>query len=357
MRNVQAIANGCERFLTGHGRRTVRERVQAVADSPLSLIRNDQYGQGGFLAEFEREIAELLGQEAAVFMPSGTMAQPIALRIWSDRAGCKTVAFHPTCHLEIHEHHAYRELHGLRAILLGEADRLFTLEDLRAVDEPVPTLLIELPQREIGGQLPSWDELVAICDEARLRGMRLHLDGARLWECAPFYGREYREIAGLFDSVYVSFYKILDGLPGAALAGPAEFIAEARIWQRRQGGNLQQQAASAISAKLGMERHLPRMGEYAAKAAEVAEVLRMFEGVRVVPERPPTNMMHVYFEGDPKRLTEAALTIAEEDKVALFFGLPTSGKLEFVVGESTLGFGRLEIQGLFEKLFRLARLS
>jgi threonine aldolase len=66
----------------------------------------------------------------------------------------------------------------------------------------------------------------------------LHLDGARLWECRPFYGRDYAQIAGLFDSVYVSFYKTLGGIAGAALAGPADVIAEARVWQRRQGGNL-----------------------------------------------------------------------------------------------------------------------
>jgi threonine aldolase len=354
MRDVQAIANGCERFLTGHRRRSVRERVQEVADSPLSLMRNDHYGKGGFLAEFEGEIAELLGKEAAVFMPSGTMAQPIALRIWTDRAAVKTVAFHPTCHLEIHEHHAYRELHGLRAVLLGEADRLFTLDDLRQVQEPLSTLLIELPQREIGGQLPSWEVLTEICNEARLRGIRVHLDGARLWECAPFYGRSYAEIAGLFDSVYVSFYKILDGFPGAALAGPADFIAEARIWQRRQGGNLQQQSPSAIAAKIGLDRHLPQIGAYVAKAAEIAEVLRSFEGVRVVPEDPPTNMMHVYFDGEPERLVEAALTMAEEERVGMFFGLSPDCKLEFVVGDATLEFTRHEIQGLFERLFRLA---
>ena len=354
MRDVQAIANHCERFLTGHRRRSVRERLQEIADSPLSLMRNDQYGKGGFLAEFEGEIAALLGKEAAVFMPSGTMAQPIALRIWSDRSGVKTVAFHPTCHLEIHEHHGYRELHDLRAVLLGEADRLFTLDDLRQAPEPLSTLLIELPQREIGGQLPSWEELTAICEEARSRGIRLHLDGARLWECAPFYGRSYAEIAGLFDSVYVSFYKILDGLPGAALAGPADFIAEARIWQRRQGGNLQQQSPSTVSAKIGMDRHLPQIGAYVAKTSEVAQVLRSFEGVRVVPEDPPTNMMHVYFEGEPERLVEAALTIAEEERIGMFFGLSPDGKLEFVVGDATLELTRHEIQGLFERLFRLA---
>ncbi len=317
-------------------------------------MRNDHYGRGGFVTELEGEVAALLGKEAAVFMPSGTMAQPIAIRIWSDWAGVPTVAFHPTCHLQIHEQRAYQALHGLRAVLLGDADRLFVREDLRAVREPLSTLLIELPQREIGGQLPAWDELVAVCDEARGRGMRLHLDGARLWECAPFYGRGYAEVVAPFDSVYVSFYKILGGLPGAMLAGPADFIAEARIWQRRQGGNLQQQSPAAISARRGMERHLPRVAEYVAKADEIAAILRGFEGVRVVPERPPTNMMHLHFEGDRERLIEANLNIAEKDGVWLIPWLSEAGKTEVSVGDAALELRADEIRGLFKRLFELA---
>ncbi|RYG33529.1 hypothetical protein EON81_17940 [bacterium] len=353
--DVWRLVRECTRFLGGHGGpRTLQDQLREVTDSPLSLVKNDHYGRGGVVTDLEGEVAALLGKEAAVFMPSGTMAQPITLRIWSDRAGIPTVAFHPTCHLHLHEQMAYRELHHLGAVLVGEGERLFTLEDLKAVEEPVSTLLIELPQREIGGQLPTWEELVKICDEARARGMRIHMDGARLWECAPYYGRSYAEISALFDSVYVSFYKILNALPGAILAGPQSLIDEARIWQRRQGGNLYQQATNAISAKLAMERHLPRMADYVAKAGEIAEVLQPSAGVRVVPERPPTNMMHLHFRGDPERLNAAFLQIAEEDKVGLFFGLPEDGKIELAVGESALGLNRDEIGRLFEKLFALA---
>src|SRR4029453_15083491 len=99
-------------------------------------------------------------------------------------------------------------------------------------------LLLELPQREIGGRLPEWDDLLAQVEWARARQIALHLDGARLWEAQPFYDRPHAEIAGLFDSVYVSFYKGLGGMGGAALAADAGTIAEARVWLRRHGGNL-----------------------------------------------------------------------------------------------------------------------
>jgi len=347
-RDIASIVQNCQRFLAGHPRRSVQRLLQEAAEHPWATLRSDQYGNGGAVAELEREVAGLLGKEAAVFMPSGTMAQPIALRIWSDRASNPRVAFHPTCHLYIHEQMGYRELHRLEEVLLGHPDRLIEPDDLAAID--VSTVLLELPQREIGGQLPTWEELVATVERARAEGARLHLDGARLWECAPYYSRTYSEIAGLFDSVYVSFYKVLGGLPGAILAGPADFIAEARVWQRRQGGNLHQQSANAITAKMGMDRHLPKMPDYVSKAQEVASILSHFPGVRVMPEHPPTNMMHVYFPGDGERLIEAALDAAEQEKVCLFLGLGEKNKVELWCGEASLELSKDEITRLFERL-------
>ena len=104
--------------------------------------------------------------------------------------------------------------------------------------EPLAALVIELPQREIGGRLPSWDDLVAQVEHARSRGAAVHLDGARIWEAGPFYGRPLAEIAALFDSVYVSFYKGLGGLAGSMLLGEDDVITEARAWRQRHGGTL-----------------------------------------------------------------------------------------------------------------------
>jgi threonine aldolase len=327
--------------------------MREIADSPYGEISQDRYGSGGFLQQFEAEIASLLGKEAAVFMPSGTMAQQIALRIWADRIGNKRSAFHPTCHLEIHEHKAYRELHHLEAVLVGSPERPITVADLEAIEEPVSSLLLELPQREIGGQLPSWDELLAQADWARARSARLHMDGARLWECAPFYGRPYAEIAAPFDTVYVSFYKILQGLPGAALAGPADVIKEARIWQRRHGGNLQQQSPAAVSAKLGLDRHLPRMAEYCAKAIELCAAFRDIEGVTVVPDPPHTNMMHIHLRGDADELRTRSLEVADETNTLVVDHVAPSGREGVQKWELTVGTAGLDIPT--EEAVRLLR--
>src|SRR4029077_10070886 len=96
----------------------------------------DEYGEGGTVAVLEAEVRALLGRPGAVFMPSGTMAQQIALRIHADRRGRRVVAFHPTCHLELHEDKAYQRLHGLIGRTLGDGGNLVTLAAREASAEP-----------------------------------------------------------------------------------------------------------------------------------------------------------------------------------------------------------------------------
>src|SRR5262249_11895382 len=156
---------------------TPHQALKALAEVADPDLQSDHYGEGELISQFEQEIAQLLGKEAAVFMPSGTMCQPIVLRIWADRRNIPRVAFHPTCHLELHESQAYQNLHHLQAVLVGSRDHLMTLDDLQKVAEPLGALLLELPQREIGGQLPTWEKLTAMTAWARERGIPTHLDG------------------------------------------------------------------------------------------------------------------------------------------------------------------------------------
>ncbi len=355
------LAFECTRWLIGHPR--TRHSVQAVlADLAAQVdpgVLPDMYGQGDLVNDFEEQVAELLGKPGGVFMPSGTMAQQIALRIHADRSHTQHIAFHPTCHLEIHEQKGYQLLHGLHGVLVGSPYRLMTLDDLKNVKEPLAALLLELPQREIGGQLPAWDELTAIVNWARERHIALHLDGARLWECQPFYQRSCAEIAALFDTVYVSFHKILGGITGAMLLGPEEFIAEARVWQRRQGGNLVRMFAFVLSARRGLETRLDRMAAYHAKAMEMAEVLAALPEIIVMPNPPHTNMMHVFVRGEADRLDQAAIEIAQEQKIWLVNGwmpsqIPAYQKFELTVGDGALEFNTEEINTLFETLIRKA---
>lgn len=354
-RDAAAIRRACTRAVSHHYRRSPRDVLMELVATVGPEVEEDRYGQGGPIAPFEAEVAALLGKEAAVFMPSGTMCQQIALRIWAERHGRRTVGLHPRNHLDGHEHHAYQILHGLRGVPIGDPDRLLTLSDLDGIAEPLAALLIELPQRELGGQLPAWEELVALTDRARERGIALHLDGARLWESGPFYARTPAEIGTLFDTVYVSFYKGLGGIAGAILAGPTDVIAEARVWQRRHGGNLIHLYPYVLSAREGLRTRLERMPRYHERAVEIAAALATLPGVDVLPNPPHTQMMHLYLRGDRDRLLAAALDLAAETGIWTFerlahTPLPGVQKLELTVGDATLDLATEEIAALFSAI-------
>jgi threonine aldolase len=358
---VEAARAGSERFLNASdGRPSMRTQLAEIAEATRAGERADLYGAGERIAHLEGRIAELLGKEAAVFMPSGVMAQQIALRIWSQRRGVRAVAYHPTSHLELHEQGGLQLLHGLYGRRVGDANRLITTADLEGVREPLAALLLELPQREIGGQLPTWDELVAQAAWARDRGVALHLDGARLWESGPFYGRPYAEIAELFDSVYVSFYKGLGGIAGAALAGDDALVEESRVWQRRHGGNLVTLHPLVVSAELALDDRLGRMPAYLDHARTLAAAIATVDGVEVLPDPPQVPMFHVLLRGQRERLLEEALRISEERKIFLFGRLATTTlpdwhRHEIAVGEPSLELGVDEVRDLYAELLARSR--
>jgi threonine aldolase len=234
------------------------------------------------------------------------------------------VALHPLAHPELHEGGALSAVSGIRTVYPTHEPRLPQAEEIRGLGDPFGTLMLELPLRDAGFVLPSWDELVAVVAAARERDAVVHFDGARLWECATHFGRPLDEIAALADSVYVSFYKSLDGLSGAVLAGPADLIEEALLWRHRYGGQLFQQYPVALSALLGLERELPRLPSYVAHAQVVAAALA--EGFaasevpwfRVNPDPPHTHQFQVWLPYPPEVLDEAGLRQAEETGVTLF---------------------------------------
>lgn len=276
------------------------------------------------MAALEERVAALLGTEAAAFFPTGTMAQQVALRCWAGRTGHQAVALHALAHPEVHERHAFSQVSGLRPIVVTDEPRQPTAEEIRDLAEPFGTLMLELPLRDAGFLLPSWEELTALVEAARERDAVVHFDGARLWECAEHFGRPLEEIAGLADSVYVSFYKSLGGLGGAALAGPRTLVEEARTWRHRYGGMIFQQFPTVLSALVGLERELPRLPEYVRHARVVAAALREgFAGAgvawsRVHPGVPHTHEFQVWLPYEPDVVAEAAVRQAEETSVMLF---------------------------------------
>jgi threonine aldolase len=341
---------GCDRFLLGHGDRSPSVVLAEVRDV-LGDVTADRYGAGGVVEELEAEFAALLGKPAAVLMPSGTMAQQVALRVHADRTGRRTVLWHPTCHLALHEDQATERLHGLHPRPVGDARRLITLADLEEVAEYAGTLLLELPQREIGGQLPEWDDLVAQTALARSHGTATHLDGARLLESLPYYGRSAAEVCDLFDSVYVSLYKGLGGIAGCLLAGSEQLVAEAREWRHRHGGTLFGLWPYAAAGLAGLRLRGPRMPAYAEHARAIAAALADLDGVRLVPDPPQAQMFHLYVDRPADDLLAGVRRVAAEQKVWTWswtFPSETPGwsAVELSVGDATMGFTPAEVRDL-----------
>jgi threonine aldolase len=348
---LRALREKCTRFLQGHG---PVSPAQMLATIPASS-QTDTYGDGGAVAELETKIAGLLGKPAAVFMPSGTMAQQSALRVHADRRNRKTILFHPMCHLDWHEEQGYQRLHGLIGRPVGDRNRLMTLDELSKVAEPPAALLIELPQRDLGGQQPDWDELAGQAGWARDRGGAVHMDGARLWESAAGYGRSPAEIAALFDTVYVSFYKGIGALPGCCVAGPEDVIAEVREWRRRMGGTLHGMWPSAASALTCLDRRLPRFPGYLEHARAIASALSGLPGVHVIPDPPQVPMMHLLLAVTGEGYSQAARRLAEEEAIWVHPKCATTPdpavqRVELSVGDATGELTAAQVRDIFARL-------
>ncbi len=300
----------------GHGPRNIQMLQEAFAGID-GQQEGDRYGTGAIIEAFQSKMAAYLGKDAAVFFPSGTMAQQIALRIWCDRKNLSKVAYHPLCHLEIHEQQGLHMLHHIEPVLLGSANRLMTLEDLKNLSEPVASVLVELPQREIGGQLPEYADLELIADWCQANEIKRHLDGARLFECLPYYQKTAAEVCQLFDSVYVSFYKGIGGIAGAILAGDAEFIRQAVVWKRRYGGDLISLYPYIVSADYYFEARIGKMAHYYAEAKELAALFNGCQKVFTVPSIPVTNMFHVWFDRTPSQMESVLTSVYRETGIGL----------------------------------------
>ncbi len=350
---TRARRDRCTTFLNGDGLVLPEQLLSSIGTSVVP----DVYGDGGVVAELESMVAELLGFPAAVFLPSGTMAQAATLRVHADNRGRRVVLWHPACHLRTHEGDAYSRVHALQGRAVGDSNRLLTRGDLDEVAEPVAALLLELPQRDLGGQLPEWADLLAQLAWARDRGAAAHLDGARLWEASAGYGRPPAEIATLFDTAYVSFYKGIGALAGCCVVGTPELVAQVREWRRRLGGTLFGLWPAAASAAHQLHERLAEMPQRLTHAREIALAAADLPEVRVVPDPPQTPMMHVLLNVTEDRYVANARRLADEQGLwvspePMTTGDPEMVRCELNVGRATCALEPAQIVSVLKQLCR-----
>lgn len=337
-----ALQRRCHTVFPGHRARTPAELFAAMAAwSEANGVEHDVYGSGALIQEFEAKVARLLGMEAAVFCISGTMAQVTALRLACQDRARDLVALHPTSHIFVHERSNYQLLGHFKALQAGERYRPWTVADLAAIPDRLGAVGIELPLREIGGQLPPWEELDAIKAHARMRGAHLHMDGARLWEAAAGYGRPLHDVAAGFDSAYVSLYKGIGGLGGAMLAGRQEFVERAAEWFRREGGNVIHRSPYVVAAAMQFDERLAAMPACFARTRFLYQALAAHPIIRVNPAAPQANMLHLHLPVSRERALAIRRSLAEEHGIWMFnriasAALPATSSFELYVGDNLL---------------------
>jgi threonine aldolase len=348
---------------------TFQQLAQDCQD--LDIKDWDVYGDfhktsaNSFLRKFEAEIAEDFGKEDAVFMPSGVMAQSIALLIHSnnkkgdgddDKSKHRRLSFacHSTSHLLLHEQEGYQELCGMSALVLPLKEEpgigipaspllyrhLLEVDDLLL--QGVSTLLLELPHRELGGKLTPWEDVLQMKEFLNQRGIAFHCDGARIFEATTGYNNKSpSELAEPFDSIYISFYKGLGGFSGAMLMGSKDFCDEARIWLRRFGGNLYTLLPYAVSGRSGYQKYWKkpqqqqktatlgldpsRMMSFEEKKEKLVRIAKSLSSdenfsqvVTLEPPVPQVNMVHFYLRPDLEECNLIRDGIQERFGVSVF---------------------------------------
>jgi len=254
---------------------------QAMAAAPVG---DDQYGEDPSVNRLQERVAELIGKEVALFVPSGTMANQIGLKILT-RPGDEVV-LGDEAHIVWHEAGAGAANSGVQFSVVGRGG-LFTAADLRMAYKPPghivfpPTTLvaIENTHNRGGGVVFPQNDAVAICDAARELGMASYLDGARLFNAAAASGRSLAELAAPFDVVSVALSKGLGCPVGSLIAGRRDVIARAVRARRMLGGAMRQSGILAAAGLWALDNNLARLAEDHANARLLAERLAGLRGV------------------------------------------------------------------------------
>ena len=271
----------------------------AMADA---VVGDDVFGEDPTLNRLQQRLAEMLGMEATIYVPSGTMSNLVGVRLHckpGDEMVCEA-----DCHVYNYEQAGYAQLSGVAVRPVQGEHGVMRLEQLRDVVRPddahyVRTRLVSLENTHNrgGGRIQPYETLEAICRWARAAGLRTHLDGARLFNATVATGIPPSQWAGHFDTVSICFSKGLGAPVGSALVGPCDLMAEAVRHRKVLGGGMRQAGIVAAGALYALENHVDRLAEDHANAQRLADGIRPIDELQLDPDRPDTNM--VFFRVDP----------------------------------------------------------
>jgi threonine aldolase len=273
-------------------------------------VGDDVLGDDPTVIELQNRVADLLGKEAALFVPSGTMSNLIGVRVHcrpGDEMLCES-----ECHIYHYEQGGYAQICGVAARTLQGRYGVLHPDQFEGMIRPgdahyVRTRLVTLENTHNrgGGRVQPYEYVEAIAQWARRQGLRTHLDGARLWNAVAATGIPLPRWTQHFDTVSVCFSKGLGAPAGSALAGPRELIADALRHRKVLGGAMRQAGIIAAGALYAVEHHRDRLADDHANARRLADGIRQIEGLTLAPDDVETNML--FFRIDDRLGTAASL--------------------------------------------------
>lgn len=271
---------------------------EAMARAPVG---DDVYGEDPTILALEERVAALLGKEAGVFVPTGTMSNQVAMRTHTEPGSL--VLMDAGAHMVLNEGGGAAAYSGLTVRPVPSRWGVFQADDVDAVLEvphpfnpthlqaPAALLCVENTHNTGGGVVWPLDVLRGVAAAGRRHGLALHMDGARLWHASAASGISEAEYSADFDTVSVCFSKGLGAPVGSALVGSADLIARARRFRQQIGGGMRQAGIIAAGALHALEHHRERIPEDHANARTLAEGLAALDGVEVELDRVQSNIV------------------------------------------------------------------
>jgi threonine aldolase len=277
---------------------------EAMMSAPLG---DDVFEDDPTVQKLEGMVAEMLGKEAALFVPSGTMGNEIAVHILTQPGDEILCQYH--CHVVRHEAAAAAMISGVHMKEAGTRDGMMTADELEAliggedVHEPVTrAIAIESPHTDAGGRLFPFGEMVLISEMARRRGLLMHLDGARIWNHHVAEKIPFPDFGQLFDTVTVCLSKGLGAPIGSVLASTRDLIRYGRHTRKRLGGGMRQVGILAAAGIYAIENNIARIAEDHENAKWFARELVAIGPYRLNPAQVETNSVVFEIDGDEGHL-------------------------------------------------------
>jgi threonine aldolase len=280
-------------------------------------VGDDVFGEDPTVNRLQERVAALLGKEAALYVPSGTMSNQICVKTHTqpgDEMLCETF-----CHIYNYEAGGPAVLSGVTSRTIDGDYGILDVSQLDGKirgtnDHLVRTRLVclENTHNRCGGRVYPLEKIQAISDWAHQNGLMMHLDGARLWNAVVATGIPAIEWAQHFDSVSVCFSKGLGAPIGSALAGPREFVNRARRVRKLFGGGMRQAGVAAAAALYALDHHIDRLAEDHRNARVIAQAIADTPGLRLDPPEVETNLVWIQVDPELGTAKDVAATLKQQ---------------------------------------------